>query len=199
MADLSKKPDQHEAMGRPSAWVARFAPLIPAGEALDLACGAGRHSRLLSALGHPVLAVDRSADMLALAASDNIQTRQVDLETDDPARSWPFETNRFAGIVVTNYLHRPLWAALIGSLAEDGILIYETFALGNEQFGKPSNPDFLLARGELLEVARLHALQVIAFEDGYVADPKPAMMQRICLIKTRAASHIAAPESLRLI
>ena len=183
MVELAKKPDQHEAMGIPSAWVARFAGLIPAGEALDLACGAGRHSRLLAAQGHPVLAVDRSEDMLALAAGDGVRSMCIDLETGDSAQSWPFETNRFAGLVVTNYLHRPLWPFLVDCLAENGVLIYETFARGNEQFGKPSNPDFLLARGELLDVAREYGLQVVAYEDGYVAVPKPAMVQRICMIK----------------
>lgn len=186
MAELAKKPDQHEAMGLPSIWVARFAPLIPEGETLDLACGAGRHSRLLAEKGHPVLAVDRSEDMLALAAAaadGGVRTMCLDLETGDPAQSWPFERNRFAGIVVTNYLHRPLWPSLIASLAENGVLIYETFARGNEQFGKPSNPDFLLARGELLDVAREYGLRVVAYEDGYVSIPKPAMLQRICMIK----------------
>jgi SAM-dependent methyltransferase len=183
MAELEKKPDQHESMGQPSPWVARFAELIPAGEALDLACGAGRHSRLLAEKGHAVVAVDRNENMLALAASDGIRTMLVDLETGDPAQSWPFEANRFAGIVVTNYLHRPLWPSLIVSLAENGVLIYETFARGNEQFGKPSNPDFLLARGELLEVAREYGLRVVAYEDGLVSSPKPAVVQRICMIK----------------
>lgn len=183
MIELAKKPDQHEAMGLPSVWVTRFASLIPAGETLDLACGAGRHSRLLAENGHSVLAVDRSADMLALASAEGIRTMCVDLETGDPSQSWPFEQNRFAGIVVTNYLHRPLWPSLVASLAENGVLIYETFARGNEQFGKPSNPDFLLARGELLEVAREYGLRVVAYEDGYVSAPKPAMLQRICVIK----------------
>jgi SAM-dependent methyltransferase len=171
-------------MGEPSAWVARFARLIPAGEVLDLACGAGRHSRVLAAQGHLVLAVDRSDDMLALATGKGIRTMCLDLETGDPAQSWPFEANRFVGIVVTNYLYRPLWPSMIGSLAENGVLIYETFARGNEQFGKPSNPDFLLARGELLEVAREYGLHVVAYEDGHVSSPKPAVVQRICMIKS---------------
>jgi len=173
----------HNALDRASAWVTRFAPLIPDGEVLDLACGAGRHSRLLAQHGHAVLAVDRNAEALALAAGAGIQTMQVDLETDDPAKNWPFPAARFAGIVVTNYLHRPLWGYMVASLAEHGVLIYETFALGNEQFGKPSNPDFLLAHGELLEVAREYGLLVVAYEDGYVEQPKPAVVQRICLVK----------------
>ncbi len=165
-------------MGAPSPWVARFAPLIPAGEVLDLACGGGRHARHLAALGHPVTALDRDAQALALAAGPGITTLQYDLEADGAA--WPFAAGRFAGIVVTNYLHRPLLAALAASLRPDGVLIYETFAIGNEAFGKPSNPAFLLARGELLAAAHQAGLRVIAFEDGFVGAPKPAMLQRLC-------------------
>lgn len=183
----------HDAVSNPSTWVVRFTHLIPSGEVLDLASGAGRHSCWLAEQGHPVLAVDRNADALALAAGEGIQTQQADLEAGNP---WPFAAERFAGVVVVNYLHRPLWAKLIASLAIDGILIYETFALGNEQFGKPSNPDFLLRHGELLEIAHSHGLQVIAYEDGYIDTPKPAMVQRICAIKSR---HRLPPENLRLI
>lgn len=180
----------------PSNWVTRFTHLIPSGEVLDLASGAGRHSRWLAAQGHPVLAADRNADALVLAAGVGVQTQQVDLETGNPEQDWPFAAERFAGVVVVNYLHRPLWKKLIASLAVDGILIYETFALGNEQFGKPSNPDFLLRHGELLEIAQSHGLQVIAYENGYLDTPKPAMVQRICAIKSR---HRPQPENLRLI
>jgi SAM-dependent methyltransferase len=178
-----KRTPEHLAIDRPSAWISRFAPLIPDGEVLDLACGAGRHSRLLAGIGHAVLAVDRSAESLLLAAGQGITTLQVDLESDDAESNWPFAQNRFAGAVVTNYLFRPLFDALIGSLMPNGVLLYETFARGNEQFGKPSNPDFLLAHGELLQLANKHNLQVVAYEDGYVDQPKPAMVQRICLIK----------------
>lgn len=172
-----------EFAAQPSAWVARFAPLIAPGEVLDLACGSGRHSRLLAALGHPVCALDRDGDSLAaLAASApaGISTLRFDLENGAP---WPFAPARFAGIVVTNYLHRPLFGAMLASLAPGGVLIYETFARGNERYGKPSNPDFLLHEGELLDLVRDPAMpgwRVIAFEDGYVASPKPAMVQRIC-------------------
>ncbi|MES2025099.1 MAG: class I SAM-dependent methyltransferase [Pseudomonadota bacterium] len=193
---IAQGTNAHNALDQPSTWVARFAPLIPVGEVMDLACGAGRHSRLLAQHGHPVLAVDRNADALALAAGKDIQTLQLDLETDDPAQTWPFADHRFAGIVVTNYLHRPLWPLMVASLAANGVLIYETFALGNEQFGKPSNPDFLLKHGELLDVARQYRLQVVAYENGYIAEPKPAMVQRICLIK---AENGLAAENLRLI
>ena len=165
-------------MSDPSAWVARFAPRIRGGEVLDLACGGGRHARHLAALGHPVLALDRDAQALAVAAGPGITTFEYDLEREGAA--WPFEAGRFAGIVVTNYLHRPLLASLAVSLRLDGLLIYETFAIGNEAFGKPSNPDFLLAHGELLAFALRSGLRVLAFEDGCVGGPKPAMLQRLC-------------------
>jgi SAM-dependent methyltransferase len=170
-----------------SAWVQRFVPLIPPGEVLDLACGSGRHARLLAKFGHPVLAIDRDPAALAQTAGPGIATLQLDLENGAQAMAgWPLLADRFVGIVVTNYLHRPLMDDLLVSLAPGGVLIYETFVRGNEQFGKPSNPDFLLAPGELLEWTQHsfpHALHVLAFEDGYVATPKPAMVQRICAIK----------------
>jgi len=167
------------AMSPPSPWVRRCAPLVPAGEVLDLACGSGRHARLFAALGHPVLALDRDPQALAAAAAaPGIVTVEHDLEAEGAA--WPFAVGRFAGIVVTNYLHRPLMAPLLASLAPDGVLIYETFALGNERFGKPSNPAFLLRPGELLEHAAANGLRVLAFEDGMVEQPKPARVQRLC-------------------
>jgi SAM-dependent methyltransferase len=174
----------------PSDWVSRFAPLIPAGEALDLASGSGRHARLLAGLGHPVLALDRDPGALAKTAGEGVTTLQADLESDEAGLVWPFAANRFAGIVVTNYLHRPLFPFILASLAPQGVLIYETFALGNAQYGKPTNPDFLLAPGELLDLMRIHqqfSLRVVAYEDGYIAVPKPAMVQRICVIKAADA------------
>ena len=161
-----------------SPWVARFAPLVPDGEVLDLACGSGRHTRLFAARGLPVLALDRNDEQLAALAGPNVTTLQHDLEVEGAV--WPFEAGRFAAIVVTNYLHRPLFADLTRSLRPDGILIYETFAQGNEVFGKPSNPDFLLAPGELLALAARGGLQVLAFEDGHVERPHPAQVQRLC-------------------
>ena len=168
----------HGAGDNPSVWVARWAGLIPPGEALDLACGGGRHARLLAARGHAVVAVDRDPAALAQAAGPGIATLQCDLEGEGAA--WPFAPGRFAGIVVTNYLHRPLFAHLAAALAPGGILVYETFAQGNERFGKPSNPAFLLAPGELLDVARSHGLTVLAYEDGRIDAPRPARVQRLC-------------------
>lgn len=161
-----------------SPWVRRFAAIVPAGEVLDLACGSGRHARLFAGLGHPVLAVDRDAAALAATRAPGIVTQQRDLEAE--GAPWPFEAGRFAGIVVTNYLHRPLLADLCASLAPGGVLLIETFALGNEAFGKPSNPAFLLRPGELLDMAAAAGLTVLAYEDGVVADPKPARVQRLC-------------------
>ena len=169
---------------QPSDWVRRFAALVPPGEVLDLACGHGRPARVFAATGRRVLAVDRDADALASIVVEGVTTLQSDLEDGSP---WPFEAKRFSGIVITNYLHRPLFPLIFDSLADDGILLVETFAVGNEQFGKPSNPDFLLAPGELLALACAYAgakLRVIAYEDGYVELPKPAMIQRVCLAKS---------------
>lgn len=192
----------HLALERPSAWVARFAPLIPAGLVLDLACGSGRHARLIASIANPVLAVDRNASALAQIAAQgepNITPLQIDLEQPDAAQAqpaWPLQPGRYSGIVVTNYLHRPLFPALIASLAEGGVLIYETFAAGNERYGKPSSPAFLLQTGELLQrlaeapgvAAAAPALRVIAFEDGYTALPRPAMVQRICVLRGQPSS-----------
>ncbi|MES3021081.1 MAG: class I SAM-dependent methyltransferase [Pseudomonadota bacterium] len=165
-------------MGEASPWVARFAPLAEPGPVLDLACGGGRHARLFAARGHAVSALDRDPAALALASGPGITTLQCELEGE--GAQWPFGPAHFAAVVVTNYLHRPLFAQLLASLRPDGLLIYETFAHGNERFGKPSNPAFLLAPGELLAHAARAGLRVIAFEDGVVGRPKPAMLQRLC-------------------
>lgn len=167
----------HAPAAQPSAWVLRWAPLVEPGAAvLDVACGAGRHARLFAARGHPVVAVDRDAaagELLAGAAG--VRFELDDLETG----RWSAGGRRFGAVVVTNYLHRPLFPALLEALAPGGLLVYETFAAGNERFGRPSNPDFLLQPGELIERAR-GRLRVLAYEDLEVAEPKPAMLQRIC-------------------
>ncbi len=161
----------------PSAWVERFAPLIaPAGAVLDLACGRGRHTRLLLASGHKVTAVDRDLSAIADLVSTDLERLEADLEG---GARWPFEGRRFAAVVVTNYLHRPLFPHLRASLAPGGVLIYETFAHGNERFGHPRNPDFLLKPGELLDVARDGALRVLAYEDLEISKPRQACVQRI--------------------
>lgn len=163
----------------PSAWIARWADCVPAGgRVLDIACGGGRHARFFAGRGHPVEAVDRDAAALAgLGGLAGMTARCADLE----GGPWPFEGQRFAGIVVANYLHRPLFPRLLESLGPGGVLIYETFAVGNERYGRPSNPDFLLRPGELLDVVR-GRLRVLAYEDLTVSEPKPACMQRICAV-----------------
>lgn len=185
----------HQTMDQPSQWVRRFAPLIPPkSRVLDLACGGGRHARYLASLGYQVLAVDKDVSVLRTNPSENITCLSFDLELSDSPNQidWPLLTDRFGGIVVTNYLYRPLMSDLLGSLSEGGVLIYETFAKDNGLFGKPSNPDFLLKPGELLGLASLKPeFQVLAFEDGYVSEPKPAMVQRICLIR----GPVGSPES----
>jgi SAM-dependent methyltransferase len=168
-----------------SLWIERFLPYIKSGgNVLDLACGRGRHSLRLQAAGYRVEAVDRDADALADIArqAPQIHTRVADLEGAD----WPYRGSHFDAIVVTNYLHRPLFPHLLDALEADGLLIYETFMSGNERFGKPSNPAFLLRPGELLEVVR-GRLNVVAFEQGEVTVPRPAVVQRLCA--TRRAEY----------
>jgi hypothetical protein len=173
----------------PSAWVRRFASEIqPGGTILDLAAGGGRHTRLLRALGHPVVAADRETAGLAdLAGDPGCTIRTIDLETGGPWRLG----GGFAGIVVANYLHRPLFPALVAALAVGGIVIYETFAAGNGRFGKPSNPEFLLQPGELLEEFR--DLTILAFEQGAIDAPRQAVIQRIAAVKGVAAERLVLP------
>lgn len=164
-----------------SPWVERHCPLIAAGgRVLDLACGSGRHVRLLAGCGHPVLAVDRNGEALAaLAGLVNVETRQLDLEGD----LWPLAGERFAGIVVTNYLWRPRLPAVLAMLAPGGVLIYETFMQGNAAYGKPSSPQFLLQPGELSEQIRAAGLRQVAFTEGYVEQPRPAMVQAVYAVR----------------
>lgn len=166
----------------PSAWVTRWAEQVPAGgRVLDVACGRGRHARLFAARGHPVEAVDRDPAVLSwLSGVAKVTAHCADIESG----SWPYEGRHFAGIAVVNYLWRPLFPRLLAALAPEGVLIYETFAEGNERYGRPSNPDFLLRPGELLEVVR-GRLRVVAYEDLFVSDPRPVMVQRICAVAPR--------------
>ena len=165
----------------PSAWVQRWAHLIrPQGRVLDVACGAGRHMRFLAALGHPVTGVDRHPEALALAAPAG-QTVLADIENGP----WPFAGQTFDAVVVTNYLWRPLLPVMVQSLAEGGVLIYETFAAGNGSVGKPSRPDFLLQAGELLSATQ--GLRTVAYEDGFEASPD-RFVQRIAAVRAASSS-----------
>ncbi|ALL65626.1 putative SAM-dependent methyltransferase [Paraburkholderia caribensis MBA4] len=171
----------HAATSEPSRWVKRWAHLVEAGGAvLDVASGTGRHARFFASRGHPVTAIDRDAAALAsMHGVDGLTTVTADIENGP----WPLPAQaQFAAVVVTNYLHRPLFPQLLGALAPGGVLLYETFAQGNETVGRPSNPAFLLAPGELLDAVR-ELLRVVAFQDGFLAEPRPAYVQRICAVR----------------
>ena len=173
----------------PSAWVIRWAAHRVAGSsALDVACGNGRHTRWLAARGYQVTALDRDPNCAhALEGLPNIRFIAADLEAD----GWPLADAQFDAILVTNYLHRPLFPALKSALGPGGLLIYETFAVGNAAFGKPSNPDYLLRPCELLDSFGTD-MRVLAFEDGFIAQPKPAMVQRIAVRNVDPAAPLAA-------
>jgi SAM-dependent methyltransferase len=164
----------HDSLETPSQWVVRWAPLVTRGPVLDVAAGAGRHAKFFAQRGLEVVAVDRDAHVMP-----GVSFVKADLENGSP---WPFADRRFGAIVVTNYLHRPLFPALASALAENGVLIYETFMAGNERYGKPSNPDFLLRPGELLQA--FADLTVVAFEQGTT---EKAVIQRICAIRGEAS------------
>lgn len=161
----------------PSAWVVRFADCVPAGgTVLDVACGDGRHTQLFLQRSHHVVAIDRDTSGLSdLIGMPELEVMECDLES---GANFPLPSFRFAGVIVTNYLHRPLLPRLVQAVASGGVLIYETFAEGNERFGRPRNPDFLLKPGELLETVRGH-LRVRAYEDLVVNEPRRAAVQRI--------------------
>lgn len=163
----------------PSPWVTRFGPLVPSGGVvLDVACGLGRHLKWFSERNHPVAGVDRSSDAIQSVASalPQAELRCADIE----AGPWPYGGRNFAGVVVTHYLWRPLLPAIVAAVAEGGVLIYETFAAGNETVGKPSRPDFLLQPGELLRACA--GLRIVAYEDGYLHAPA-RFIQRICAVR----------------
>jgi SAM-dependent methyltransferase len=156
--------------------VRRWTHLLPDGASvLDVACGSGRHVRWFAERGHPVTALDRDAQAL-----QPLQGLAELIVADIEGEAWPLVARRFGAVVVTNYLHRPLWPALLDALREGGVLIYETFADGQQAYGRPSNPDFLLRPGELLAVA--HGLQVVAYEHGVETDPL-RVVQRLVAVK----------------
>lgn len=175
----------HAGFQTPSPWVSRFAPLAePGSSVLDLACGSGRHGRLFLDRGHPVTFLDRDITGVADLAT-RAELIEADLETE---AGWPLAARRFDVVVVTCYLHRPLLDAIVAAVAPGGLLLYETFARGNEAYGHPARAAYLLESGELLEVVR-GRLTVLAYEHGYDAEPKPGVRQRI------AAQHDRNPPS----
>jgi len=172
----------HDVLEPPSAWIRRWAHLVkPNGTVLDVACGLGRHAYYFHQLGHPVTVLDRAQAAIESIAIDVRVCEKVvaDIEND----AWPLAGRDFNAVVVTNYLWRPLLPNLLLSVAACGVLIYETFAAGNETVGRPSRPDFLLQPGELLEICK--DLRVVAFEDGFSSgdDGPPRFVQRIAAVR----------------
>lgn len=167
-------------LGPASGWVQRFASLIrPAGSVLDVACGSGRNLRWLAGQGFSVTGVDRDA-----AALEPLRKIAELVVADIEHHNWPLPGRRFDAVVVANYLWRPLWPVLIGALADGGVFIVETFAVGQQLVGKPSRPDFLLRNGELLQACA--GLRIVAFEDGFEATPA-RYVQRIAAVNAAAA------------
>lgn len=160
----------------PSSWVQRWTHLIPPqATALDLACGAGRHMRWLQAQGLQVTGVDRSSEAIA-ACTGLGELICADIENGP----WPLPGRQFGAVVVTNYLWRPLLPTIVASVAPGGVLVYETFAQGNETVGRPARPEFLLAPGELLHVCK--ELRVVGYEDGFIDEPA-RFVQRITAVR----------------
>jgi SAM-dependent methyltransferase len=167
-----------------SVWVSRWAHLVPKGATvLDVACGHGRHAKFFAARGCKVTAVDRDAQALE-ALRGTAETIEADIENGP----WPFAGRKFDAVVVTNYLWRPVLSAIVDCVAPDGVLIYETFAAGNEKFGKPSRPDFLLDPGELLQACA--ALDVVAYQHGRLESPARVVQRVVACGKTRGTAPL---------
>jgi SAM-dependent methyltransferase len=181
--------------GAPSPWLQRWAHLLPAGgTALDLACGSGRHLRWLAAQGLRPTGIDRDAAALA-AVADLAQAGTAELIAADVENGpWPCPGRTFDLVVVTNYLWRSLWPQLLASLAPGGLLLYETFADGNQTVGKPSRPDFLLKPGELL--SRCQGLHIVAYEHGFL-DAPARFVQRVAAVQPHADATAPVRHALR--
>jgi SAM-dependent methyltransferase len=181
----------------PSPWVVRFLSLVPVGgPVLDVASGSGRHARMFLERGNDVVAIDHDLSGIAdQLGHPRLEAIEVDLEDGGP---FPLAGRAFACVLVTNYLYRPIMPALVGAVMPGGVFIYETFAKGNERFGKPRNPDHLLEPGELLEAVS-GKLRVLAYEDLIVSEPRPAAIQRICAIneRSRTRARQTAPRGKR--
>lgn len=179
---------RHLGPTAPSGWVTRFSPLAPADSTvLDLACGGGRHGRHFLERGHPVVMLDLDvSDVQDLAGREQVEIVAADLENGNPP---PFTGRKFGAIVVANYLWRPILPLLADALQQGGLLIYETFARGNEQYSRPRNPDHLLCPGELLD-AFGKRLQVVAYEHGVRRDPKPRVLQRIAAVNGQSPAEL---------
>lgn len=172
------------AVGAASPWLLRWSHLIaPKGRVLDVAAGSGRHARWLADRGFAVTAIDRDAAAMQ-ALADCAETIVADIESGP----WPLAGRSFDAVLVTNYLWRPLLPAIVAATGPGGVLLYETFAAGNESVGRPARPDFLLERAELLRVAA--GLRIVAFEDGFLADPD-RFVQRIVAVREARTDPLA--------
>jgi SAM-dependent methyltransferase len=179
----------HAGLTAVSPWIARFAPLAAAGDSvLDVACGGGRHGRYFLKSGHSVSFLDKNLDGVAdIAGVAGIEMILADLENGDP---WPLEHHQFATVIVVNYLHRPILPAIFEAVAPGGILLYETFAQSNKRYGRPRNPDYLLAPGELLD-AVAGRLTTIAYQHGALGDDKSrAVKQCIAAVNGPAETNV---------
>ncbi len=183
-----------------SPWVARWSHLVQQnvahGRVLDVAGGAGRHSFHFLEQNHPVTLIDiaqLAIESIAYRLTPEQRSRCELIQADIENGPWPLPGERFAGVIVTNYLWRPLFPTLLQSVAEGGVLIYETFSAGNETVGKPSRPDFLLRTGELLQICVGAGLHVIAYEDGFLASPARFVQRVVASVPTRLASPNTAP------
>ncbi|MDW3204894.1 MAG: class I SAM-dependent methyltransferase [Alphaproteobacteria bacterium] len=171
---------RHAGFTAPSSWIERWAGLVPPGApVLDLACGNGRHGRLFLGRGHETVFLDKDTTAVAdLAGTAGADIREVDLEGGRP---FPLAGRRFGAVIVTCYLHRPILHDIVAAVAPGGVLLYETFAKGNEAYGHPAREAYLLEEGELLRAVD-GKLTVRAYEHGYDDVPKPGIRQRICAV-----------------